>query len=187
VEELGWQEVACHFYALIKPFHFVHFYPPHAFKYFIHLAGDALLDEVVGLEELPSVSSKVSISVKFTRLSNSHSVSLNFILWIWKGRELKKSSRRFGRRTLLSDCDDITVVHEDYLCADEVKDAIEDVFGAYVDTEDDCDGADVCLVIGDGDNCEAIIESAFVELYHVCGGNLQGGWRRRRSDGHRRK
>ncbi len=81
------------------------------------------------------------------------------------------------RRTIDTDCD-ISLVHEDFLCAKFVEQTLEDTFPwADVDKEDECDDDDdVCIVIPGGQDCEAYADDAvqLVEAACLGGGGLRG-------------
>ncbi len=83
----------------------------------------------------------------------------------------------------LDDCD-ISLVHETYPCATFVEETIENTFPwADVDNEPECDeDDDVCIVIPDGNDCQAYADEAVKMVETAClgddevryGGNLRG-------------
>lgn len=79
-----------------------------------------------------------------------------------------------------SSCRHIYIVDEDNECADDVEEAVKDVFeSSTIHMDDDCDEADdnedVCLEISDGDNCDEIVEDSLDELDEWCDTGRSGG------------
>ena len=83
-------------------------------------------------------------------------------------------AHRHGHRRGGKDfCDDIYVVDEDFHCANEVKQAIEDAF-TYTEVHlvENCNRADddeeVCLEISDSRNCDDVVNDALDEVDEFC-------------------
>ena len=70
-------------------------------------------------------------------------------------------------------CDHIYVVDEDFHCAEDVRDAIEELF-TYTDVHlvENCkhadDDEDVCLTISNSHDCDEVVEDALDELDEFC-------------------
>jgi hypothetical protein len=83
-------------------------------------------------------------------------------------------AHRHGHRRGGKDfCDNIYVVDEEFNCAKEVKDAIEDTFSyTNVHLDNNCKQADddeeVCLEISDSHNCDNVVNDALDEVDEFC-------------------
>jgi hypothetical protein len=86
--------------------------------------------------------------------------------------EETRAHRKGFRRGVKDFCDFIHVVDEDFRCAEEVSDAIEEVFNVEVLMDDDCDDADdedeVCLEISDSGDCDEVVDDALDEVEEFC-------------------
>ena len=86
--------------------------------------------------------------------------------------EETRAHRKGFRRGVKDFCDFIHVVDEDFRCAEEVSDAIEEVFNVDVLMDDDCEDADdedeVCLEISDSGNCNEVVDDALDEVEEFC-------------------
>ena len=94
--------------------------------------------------------------------------------------EETRAHRKGFRRGVKDFCDFIHVVDEDFRCAEEVSDAIEEVFNVEVLMDDDCDDADdedeVCLEISDSGDCDEVVDDALDEVEEFCVSDDDGEW-----------